>query len=126
MSCRRPAAGGGGGGSGCKVTGGGAIPSTGGEGKFNLSVHATPKGKVDYRDAAANMDFRSTAISQVICRADGTATIQGTGLNGTNGTTQSFKVDVDDNGNQGDTFGIVIGSYSKSGSLTKGNVTVHQ
>ncbi len=118
--------GGGGGGTGCKVTGGGAIPSAGGEGKFNLSVHANPKGKVDYRDAAANIDFRSTTISQVICRADGTATIQGTGLNGTNGTTQSFKVDVDDNGNSGDTFGIVIGSYSKSGSLTKGNVTVHQ
>ena len=125
MSCRRRRRRGGGG-TGCKVTGGGAIPSSGGEGKFNLSVHANPKGNVDYRDAAGNIDFRSTAISQVICRADGTATIQGTGLNGTNGTTQSFQVDVDDNGNQGDTFRIQIGSYTRSGTLLRGNVTVHQ
>jgi hypothetical protein len=120
-----PAPGGGGGGSGCKVTGGGAIPSGGGEGKFNLSVHADPKGKVDYRDQGASIDFRSTSISSIVCRPDGTATIQGTGLNAMESGAKSFRVDVDDNGNQGDTFRIEIGSYNRSGTLLRGNVTVH-
>jgi hypothetical protein len=122
-----PAPGGGGGGdTGCKVTGGGSIVN-GTEGKFSLDVHVNLKGNVQYRDQANAIDFRSTSITGVVCRSDGTATIEGAGKNKLDDKTQSFTVDVDDNGEAGssDVFGIRIGPYSKSGRLTRGNVQIH-
>lgn len=123
-------AGGGRGAAGCKITGGGAIAGkSGGEAKFSLDVHGDLRGKVDYRDAGANVDFRSTEIASVNC-SNGTVT--GTGFNGDDEV--RFTVDVGDNsesGAGGDVFGITLTTpssspvYSNSGTLRKGNIQVH-
>jgi hypothetical protein len=109
----------------CKVTGGGTIPGTAGaDGRFSLNVLENLKGKVDYRDTGAAVNFRSTRLLRVAC--SGTAAqIEGEGTN--NGSATTFIVNVADNGESGttDTFSIAIGGYSKSGTLTSGNIQVH-
>jgi hypothetical protein len=113
--------------TGCKVTGGGSIatgPST--EGTFSLNAHVSLKGKVQYRDGAA-ADFRSTRLSEVTCNTNAhSATIRGEGTS--SGHMVTFTVDVIDNGEAGssDVFSISLSDgYSRSGTLTSGNVQVH-
>jgi hypothetical protein len=112
-------------GEGCKVTGGGAISTgPGTEGKFSLNAHVSLKGKVQYRDGAA-ADFRSTRLTEVTC-FPGRATIRGEGAN--NGHMVTFTVAVVDNGEPGNTDGFSINlsdGYSRSGTLTNGNIQVH-
>ena len=113
-------------GTGCKVTGGGTIP-TGPttEGKFSLNAHVSLKGKVQYRDGAA-ANFRSTRITEVTCGVAGHGTIRGEGAN--NGHMVNFTVEVIDNGEAGssDVFSVSLtDGYSRSGTLTSGNVQVH-
>jgi hypothetical protein len=116
-----PAGGAGGTSSECKVNGNGEISG----GKFNVSVHANLKGNVQYRDEAGGIDFRATSITSVTCNdATSSATIKGTGTNKTETTPKSFQVDVVDSG-AGDSFAIQIGTYSKSGGVTRGNVQIH-
>ena len=109
---------------GCKANGCGAIGASSNRARFQFSVKFGPNGSVHHRDQAAGIDFRSTSITSIVCRADGTATILGTGQNSTSGQSQSFVLDVDDNGQSGDTYSIEIGTYSRSGPLVQGNVKV--
>jgi hypothetical protein len=109
--------------TGCKVTGGGTV--TGG-GQFGLNAHVNLKGKVSYSDGSA-ADFRSTRITEVTCNVNAkTARIKGQGTN--NGHMVEFTVDVVDNGESGttDVFSINLNDgYSKSGTLSSGNIQVH-
>jgi hypothetical protein len=113
--------------TGCKVTGGGSIPTgPGTEGKFSLNAHVSLKGKVQYRDGAA-ADFRSTRLTEVTCNTNAhSARIRGEGTN--NGHMVTFTVEVIDNGEPGssDVFSITLSdNYSRSGTLANGNVQVH-
>jgi len=111
--------------SGCKITGGGTIATGAGtEGKFSLVAHVSLKGKVQYRDGAA-ADFRSSRLTSVSCTGS-SATINGEGTS--NGHSVTFTVRVVDNGESGssDVFTISLSDgYSRSGTLTSGNVQVH-
>jgi hypothetical protein len=113
---------------GCKIKGDGSIAGTNGsDGKFSINAHATGlKGNVAYRDAGAGVDYGSTQLLGVTCSADGTkGTIIGTGADGRNNNV-SFTVNVVDNGSK-DTFSISLSDgYSRSGTLTKGNIQVHR
>jgi hypothetical protein len=114
--------------SGCKVTGGGTIPTgPASEGQFSLNAQVNLKGKVKYGDGVA-ADFRSTRITRVRCNfSTHSASIEGEGTN--NGHMVSFTVNVIDNGESGttDVFSIDLDDgYSRSGTLTRGNVQVHE
>ena len=113
--------------NGCKVTGGGTIATGAGtEGKFSLNAHVSLQGKVQYRDGAA-ANFRSTRLTEVTCPTNThSATINGEGMS--NGQPVTFTVKVVDNGESGtsDVFTITLSDgYSRSGTLTSGNVQVH-
>jgi hypothetical protein len=115
-------------GSECKVTGGGAISTGSGEGKFTLSAHANLKGHIAYRDADADIDMKATKITSVSCNdAQRSATIKGLARNKTDATAKTFQIDVVDNGEPGanDVFAIQFGSYSKTGKVKRGNVQIH-
>jgi hypothetical protein len=124
-----PSAGGGGGGgdTGCKVHGGGSIQANSGEGKFNLDVHASTKGKVAYR--GDGHDYNSTAIISLECTSATTATIRSKGFDG-NTAVNNVVVNVSDGGEKSssDTFSIsgLNGGYSKGGTLIKGNIQVQK
>jgi hypothetical protein len=111
--------------NGCKITGGGTIATgVGTEGRFSLNAHVNLNGKVQYRDGAA-ADFRSTRLTAVGCTGS-SATINGEGTN--HGHSVTFTVRVVDNGESGssDVFTISLSdNYSRSGTLTSGNVQVH-
>jgi hypothetical protein len=118
-----PAPAGGGGGLGCKATGGGAISA----GKFSFDAQQG-SGSFQYRDASASVDFVSTAITSVTCLDAKHARITGAGKNRNDDAT--FTADVVDNGEPGsaDTFAVTLSSpsgYSRSGTLTRGNIQVH-
>jgi hypothetical protein len=123
-----PSAGGGGGGdTSCKVHGGGAIAAQSGEGKFNLDVHSSLKGSVSYR--GDGHDYNSTVIVSLQCTSSTTATIRSNGFDGNTPVTDVV-VNVKDGGEKSssDTFSIsgLTNGYSRSGSLTKGNIQVFQ
>jgi hypothetical protein len=111
----------------CMVTGGGEIAGTGGDARFSLNAHADLKGKVDYRDDGAMINFRSTKLNKVDCSGS-SARIEGEGVN--NGLGGTFIVDVVDNGEAGtsDRFSITIvpPNYMKSGTLIRGNIQIHK
>ena len=115
-------------GAGLKVTGGGAIAGTAGaDGMFTLNVFENLKGKIDYRDAGAAVNFRSTKIDSVAFdSAMQTVTIKGSGVN--NGAMVSFTVVATDNGEAGtsDKFSITLPAYNKSGMLIRGNIQFHK
>jgi hypothetical protein len=112
----------------CKVTGGGAISTGSGEGKFTVNAHANLKGNISYRDTAADVDLKATQITSVACNdAKHSATIKGLARNKTDGAARSFQIDVVDDGEpaSNDVFGIQFGSYSRSGKVVRGNVQIH-
>lgn len=94
--------------------------------KLGVNVFGTPAGKVSYKDAAAGVDFRSTRITSVqVDSAGHTAKISGTGVNA--GQQVEFTATAADSSKDGstDTFSISLDSgYSRSGTLTKGNVNI--
>jgi hypothetical protein len=107
----------------CKISGGGKIPAGNGQGSFSLNVHVAtpPSGSISYRDGST--DFHSTSIGAASCpdRTDGHIT--GYGVN--NGNNVSYTVDVVDG--SPDTFSLTMtNGGTRSGALTKGNVTVHK
>lgn len=109
-----------------KVTGGGSIATTGGEGHFSLVAHTDNRGKVDYVDTASGLTFASAFIASVA--AEGTkATIKGTGF--VDGTFTTFVVvvqDISESGAGSDTFSISLGTgYARSGLLLRGNIQIH-
>src|SRR5437773_701504 len=101
------------------------LPGTA-EGLFTLNVSQYLKGKIDYRDAGAGVDFRSTRISDIsFDDASHTVVIHGTGVNANQAVT--FTVSAVDNGETGttDRFSISLSSgYSHSGTLTRGNIQI--
>jgi hypothetical protein len=114
--------------TGCKITGGGAIPTgPGTESQFSLNAHVSLKGKARYRDGAAS-DFRSTRLTEVTCNLQAhSGRVRGEGTN--NGHMVTFTVEVIDNGESGtsDVFSISLSDgYTRSGTLTNGNVQVHE
>lgn len=116
-------------GEGRKVTGGGAIAGTGaGDGQFTLNVFDTLKGKLNYRDDGAGVNFRSSKIvSTTFDESTATAEIRGVGLN--NGASVNFTATVVDHGEPGsqDVFAIELSDgYSRGGTLLRGNIQVHQ
>jgi len=119
-----------------KITGGGAQISKGTNFGFNVQSGdgKTVKGELEYQDKdnANNINLHSVKMLSVNVSKDGkkgiffgTATI-----NGKSGFT--FNVQVEDNGEPGskDKFSITIneipGGYAKSGTLTKGNIQIHE
>jgi len=119
-----------------KITGGGAQISKGTN--FGFVVQSddgkSVKGELEYQDKdnASIINLHSDKILSINISPDGkkgiffgTATI-----NGKSGYT--FKVYVEDNGEPGsnDKFSITIneisGGYTKSGTLTKGNIQIHK
>src|SRR5919201_2222716 len=122
------AAGAGGGGTpfgGCKVTGSGTLATTGG--KFSINVHGTTpaKGNVAYRDS--DTDFNSTAIASISCSGS-SAKVTGTGTNKADTSPVAFELNVLDNGEAGTTdfFSLTLTpGGSKEGTLSRGNIQVH-
>jgi hypothetical protein len=115
----------------CKLTGGGYIfvDKQQDHGSFSIEVTVDPSGritgKVAYQDHATGLDFRTALITAVFFNGD-TVTLQGTGT--ANGTTTSFQITVQDNGDPGsghDTFFIQITGYSKSGVVQGGTIEIH-
>jgi hypothetical protein len=106
------------------ATGGGAVSG----GKFSFDVQQPGGGDLQYRDAGSNVDFVSTAITTVTCIGN-KAHITGVGKN--RGDDATFTADAVDNGEPGttDTFAITLSSpsgYSRSGTLTRGNIQVRR
>ncbi|HYZ18290.1 MAG TPA: post-COAP-1 domain-containing protein [Gaiellaceae bacterium] len=114
-------------GEGCKVTGGGTIPTgVATEGTFTINAQPGLKGKAQFRDGSA-ADFRSTRLTEISCGAGGHGTVKGTGIN--NGHAVDFTIEVVDHGESGttDAFSISLSDgYTAGGTLTRGNVQVHQ
>jgi hypothetical protein len=118
-------------GTSCKVTGGGYIftDSQQDHGSFSIEMTVDQSGritgKIAYQDHGTGLDFRTALITSVFFVGT-TVTIQGTGT--ANGTTTSFQITVQDNGDPGsgqDTFSIQLTGYSKSGALQGGAIEIH-
>ena len=114
---------------GAKVTAGGWIPVLGGKGTFGLTAKGNNTGHLTYQDHGLDgRTVKSTSVTSVVvngacARILGTATVNeipGVG----------FQVDVCDNGEPGkdsDTFSIVMSDlYTRSGTLSGGNVQIHK
>ena len=119
------------GGTGAKITGGGSIPGkAGGRASFGFNVQKLGGGNLTYTDKAAD-------VAKFVADTETPPTVNGTsaswGGTGTwthaDGSTQNvpYSVSVVDNGPSGknDRFSISFGSYSNSGQLTGGNITIH-
>lgn len=109
-------------GGSCLVTGGGTLANGA---KFSLNAHANLTGKVNHRDDG-RADFRSTRLTEVSCNGNG-ARIVGQGTN--RGAVVGFTLSVVDNGESSgsDLYEISLSDgYTAGGTLTSGNVQVHQ
>ncbi|MGH9910639.1 MAG: post-COAP-1 domain-containing protein, partial [Nitrososphaerales archaeon] len=114
-----------------KITGGGAQVSRNTNFGFNVqSDGALIKGELEYIDKGATINLHSVKITTLSISLDKTkGTFGGTAtVNGVKGFT--FTVEVEDNGEPGnnDKFKITIPelSYTKSGTLVKGNIQIHK
>lgn len=119
------------GGTGAKITGGGWIPGkSGGHGSFGFNEPQLGGGNLTYTDNGADV-AKFVATTQTPPSVNGTSASwggTGTWTHGDGSTqTVSFNVTVVDNGPSGkaDTFAISLGSYSDSGTLGGGNITIH-
>lgn len=111
-----------------KVTGGGTIRSGSANFGFNAQYKAkatAPSGEVNYQDKNAKLNFKSDAITSLVI-SDTNATLRGTGK--VNGTSVTFRIDVDDLGEPGrtDTFNISWDGYSNGGVISGGNIQIHK
>jgi hypothetical protein len=115
------------GGTGAKVTGAGSLS---GKARFGFNEPQLGGGNLTYVDKSGDV-VRFTASSTSPATVSGhSASWSGTGTwTHSDGSTQqsSYQVTVVDNGSSGanDRFSISFGSYSKSGQLTGGNITIH-
>lgn len=122
--------------------GGGAAPSvgkiTGGGGQidkatnfgFNVQSNGTLlKGQLEYQDRNATINLHSISMVSLSINPDMTKG-DFTGMGTVSGNPVTFKVHVEDNGEPGknDKFSITIPelSYTKSGTLIKGNIQIHK
>ena len=116
----------------CKVTGGGYIivDQQQDHGSFSIEVTADPSGrisgKVAYQDHSTGLDFRTALITSAMFGST-SVSIKGTGT--ANGTTTSFQISVQDNGDPAlgpDNFSITLRTgYSKSGVVQGGTIEIH-
>jgi hypothetical protein len=117
-----------------KVTGGGSISLEKGKGSnfgfvVNSDTSTTPKGSLEFQSKLDNINLHSTGFYSLSVYSPTLAIFSGTAtINGDSGHT--FKVTIEDNGEPGknDKFSIEIdgGTYSKSGTLTAGNIQIHK
>jgi hypothetical protein len=120
------------GGTGAKVTGGGWIPGkSGGHAHFGFNAMQLGGGNLTYIDKGADVEqFKADTVTPPTVSGS-TASWSGTGTwIHSNGSTQPgvvYTVTVADNGPGGktDQFSIAFGSYSNSGTLGGGNITIH-
>lgn len=121
------------------VFGGGTITAPGGgQATFAVDTSAKAKGKgkgkkgnrvfgaFSYSDPAAGLSFNGSL--SILTLINNSAGFSGTAkASGRHGGTISFGVAVLDNGVPGtnDTFSINVGSYSASGNLTSGDISIH-
>jgi hypothetical protein len=112
------------GGTGAKVTGAGSLA---GKARFGFNEPQLGGGNLTYVDKSGDV-AKFVADTQGPPRVNGTsATWSGTGTwtHGDGSTQQtSFQVTAVDNGSS-DRFSIGFATYSKSGPLTGGNITIH-
>jgi hypothetical protein len=116
----------------CKLTGGGYIIVDPQQDRGSFSIEVTVdqsgriSGKVAYQDHATGLDFRTALISSAMFSST-SVSIQGTGT--ANGTTTSFQITVQDNGDPSsgpDNFSITLGTgYSNSGVVQGGTIEIH-
>ena len=118
------------GGTGAKVTGAGSLGSGNAKAKFGLNEPQFGGGNLTYVDKGGD-------VAKFVASSTGPASVSGhsASWSGTgtwthnDGSTQqsSYQVTVVDNGSSGanDRFSISFSSYSKSGQLTGGNITIH-
>src|SRR6266540_1771703 len=104
--------------------------ASGGSAAFGFSLAATGQGALTVVDKGAGVTKFSAGTFSPPTGTSGTATWAGTGtLTRADGSTQSlpYKVRVVDGGprGRGDTFSISFGSYSNSGPVKGGDITVH-
>lgn len=119
------------GGTGAKVTGGGWIAGkNGGHGNFGFNAMQTGGGNLTYLDKGADVkQFKADTVTPPVVNGN-SASWGGTGTwIHADGSSQSvsYQVTVADNGPGGktDKFSIAFGSYSDSGTLGGGNITIH-
>jgi PKD repeat protein len=114
-----------------KVTGGGSIPSGGGEANFGFNVKkplgGSPSGHLSYDDKGRRVKVGSESVTSLSVSGN-RATFGGAcKVNKVSGFT--YTVEVVDNGEAGttDTFLIRLSNgYEASGTLTQGNIEIHK
>ncbi|MDD5542571.1 MAG: PPC domain-containing protein, partial [Acidobacteriia bacterium] len=107
------------------ISGSGSISPNGQDEKFDFEADNVPSGHVQYQDKANNIDLVSTSMSFFQSSGANCISFGGTArVNGSAG--HLFTINACDNGEPGtgtDSFSISIdNSYSRSGTLTKGNI----
>jgi hypothetical protein len=119
------------GGTGAKVTGGGWIAGkNSGHANFGFNTMQLGGGNLTYIDKAADVaQFKADTVTPPAVNGT-SASWGGTGTwIHANGSSQSvsYQVTVADNGPGGksDQFSIAFGTYSSSGTLGGGNITIH-
>jgi hypothetical protein len=120
------------GGTGAKVTGGGWIAGkNGGHANFGFNAMQSGGGNLTYIDKGADVkQFKADTVTPPTVSGS-TASWSGTGTwTHADGSSQPgvvYTVNVSDNGPGGktDQFSIAFGSYSDSGTLGGGNITIH-
>jgi hypothetical protein len=112
------------------VTGGGEISVSGGFANFGFVAQSDSSGvsgQLEYQNHARNLNVHSTSITSLSVSGN-SATFSGSCTK--NGTPCTFTVNVQDNGEPGkgmDQFIIsVSGEPTEGGTITKGNIQVHQ
>jgi hypothetical protein len=119
------------GGTGAKITGGGWIAGrNGGHANFGFNTKQLGGGNLTYIDKSADVkQFKADTVTPPAVNGT-SATWGGTGTwTHADGSSQSvsYQVTVVDNGPGGanDRFSISFGTYSDSGQLSGGNITIH-
>jgi len=119
------------GGTGAKITGGGWIAGrNGGHGNFGFNTMQLGGGNLTYVDKGADVkQFKADTVTPpAVNRTSATWGGAGTWTHA-DGSSQSvsYQVTVLDNGAGGsnDRFSIGFGTYSDSGQLSGGNITIH-
>lgn len=112
-----------------KVTGGGQVPVTGGQASFGFNAKSSAgvgSGHLNYLNhvTGAHLDCTVTFVTQLTSTM---AKFQGTCS--ANSAANSFMAQVEDHGNPGkgnDKFTITYGAITDGGTLTSGNIQIHQ
>ena len=119
------------GGTGAKVTGAGSIAGTNGQkAKFGFNEPQLGGGNLTFVDKSADIAKFAASSTSPAAVSGHSASWSGTGTwTHADGSMQetSYQVTVVDGGSSGsnDRFSISFASYSKSGLLTGGNITIH-